>query len=293
MLRKESRDKAEQAMSECDYERAINFYSLAIQNDPENSCLYSGRAKAYLKYNRENGGMNSQKWKRIQQDCSKATQLDGNNYDAIYFLGLFYADGSSKYGKGLKLIEEAYSKAIELIKRNKSYLPPQDIYLDIFRVKNLIRQTATEQHIVNSNSLFIKLMKYLEVEYHSEIEKINSKSIHKDQRDYTIAALATAHNDDVKSVIRVFENNYNHATQINDKEPPEYFVCPISFQLMHDPVTAPSGISYEKSVLWDALSRSSTDPFTRQKMRKDDCIPNRNLKLAIEDYVAISRVKYQ
>lgn len=75
--------------------------------------------------------------------------------------------------------------------------------------------------------------------------------------------------------------------------PPDHFVCPITYQLMEDPVlisTSSTGKSFEReAILKHFLRRTQedaplTDPWTNQEVQRADLTPNLNLKEAIEDY---------
>jgi len=61
----------------------------------------------------------------------------------------------------------------------------------------------------------------------------------------------------------------------------ECFVCPILMTVMESPVITPSGKSYERRGIEDWLKDHNTDPLTRQPLKKDDLIPNLNLRDAI------------
>jgi STIP1 homology and U-box containing protein 1 len=66
------------------------------------------------------------------------------------------------------------------------------------------------------------------------------------------------------------------------KEVPEYLLDPISFNLFVDPVISTSGQSFERSWILQHLKTSNTDPFSRRPLRKEDLIPNIQLKAAAE-----------
>jgi len=66
---------------------------------------------------------------------------------------------------------------------------------------------------------------------------------------------------------------------------PNAFLCPISLELMEEPVITPSGRSYDKENIIEWMTEhQNTDPMTRMIINEDDLIPNLNLKEAIEDY---------
>jgi U-box domain len=72
----------------------------------------------------------------------------------------------------------------------------------------------------------------------------------------------------------------------DDDEPPSHFVCPISFEVMRDPVTTPSGHSFERSVIAEVIRISQKDPFTREPLNEGHLRPNRALSDAIDAWRA-------
>ncbi len=63
--------------------------------------------------------------------------------------------------------------------------------------------------------------------------------------------------------------------------PPE-FLCPISLDIMRDPVLCEDGHTYERSVILQWLTTNPTSPTTRQSMSPQNIRPNYALKAAIE-----------
>jgi hypothetical protein len=64
---------------------------------------------------------------------------------------------------------------------------------------------------------------------------------------------------------------------------PESFYCPITGELMKDPVVDREGNSYERIAIVEWLTRSDTSPITRNRLALADLAPNRSLKNSIED----------
>lgn len=67
-------------------------------------------------------------------------------------------------------------------------------------------------------------------------------------------------------------------------EPSNTFICPITHELMRDPVIDPDGNSYEREAIEGWLRQNGTSPITRAPLSINDLRPNRALKQAIEDY---------
>ena len=70
-------------------------------------------------------------------------------------------------------------------------------------------------------------------------------------------------------------------------EIPNHFVCPITQEVMQDPVIAVAdGNTYERAAIVEWLKKSQTSPITRQPLASSQLVPNRALKDAIDAYRA-------
>jgi Mg-chelatase subunit ChlD len=61
------------------------------------------------------------------------------------------------------------------------------------------------------------------------------------------------------------------------------FYCPITDEIMKDPVIDYEGNSYERSAIEEWLSKNRTSPITRSPLNISQLVPNRSLRKAIED----------
>ena len=66
---------------------------------------------------------------------------------------------------------------------------------------------------------------------------------------------------------------------------PNEFLCPITLEIMTDPVICEDGYSYEKKSIYDWLERSVSSPMTREPISKDRIQPNESLKKAIDSWL--------
>jgi Mg-chelatase subunit ChlD len=69
------------------------------------------------------------------------------------------------------------------------------------------------------------------------------------------------------------------------------FYCPITSQLMVDPVIDREGNTYDRTAIVEWLERHGTSPITRRPLLIEELTPNRSLRSAIEDYKATIRQK--
>lgn len=75
--------------------------------------------------------------------------------------------------------------------------------------------------------------------------------------------------------------------QIEDEmvDIPRYFICPISLQIMKDPVTTVTGITYDRDTIehWLSTAEEVVCPVTKQPLPKDsDLTPNHTLRRLIQ-----------
>jgi hypothetical protein len=71
-------------------------------------------------------------------------------------------------------------------------------------------------------------------------------------------------------------------SSVNLTDIPNEFICPITLEIMEEPVICSDGWTYEKRAI--LAIRDSISPITRQSIDKNNIIPNRNIKEAIERF---------
>jgi len=81
-------------------------------------------------------------------------------------------------------------------------------------------------------------------------------------------------NKDIKDVIN----------ELDEEDDPEEFCCPITHDIMDDPVIAEDTYTYERQAIVDWVEKNGTSPITREPIDKNILIINRALKNQIEQY---------
>jgi hypothetical protein len=69
-------------------------------------------------------------------------------------------------------------------------------------------------------------------------------------------------------------------------EPPDDFCCPISLELMEDPVITPYGTTYDRASIVAVINERGIDPLVMQPLTEDQLAPNRVLRSMIEAWRA-------
>ncbi|GLJ55812.1 hypothetical protein SUGI_1198290 [Cryptomeria japonica] len=73
-------------------------------------------------------------------------------------------------------------------------------------------------------------------------------------------------------------------------EIPSYFLCPISMQLMADPVTLSTGATYDRHSIekWVYTMGNNTCPLTKQPLPNTDLTPNHTLRRLIQQWCVLN-----
>lgn len=100
----------------------------------------------------------------------------------------------------------------------------------------------------------------------------------RDEKNY----IKSTHEEKIQNIKSIFARGDKKYEQ---REVPDFLLDPISFNLFVDPVITKSGNTFERSWILQHLKSSNTDPFSREPLRKEDLIPNNQLKYAAEDYI--------
>lgn len=64
----------------------------------------------------------------------------------------------------------------------------------------------------------------------------------------------------------------------NGSSIPQAFICPLTLNVMMDPVVDDDGNTYERSAIVEWLARNGTSPVTRNPLQKNHLAPNRALR---------------
>lgn len=74
-------------------------------------------------------------------------------------------------------------------------------------------------------------------------------------------------------------------TKMTTHSVPQYFICPITHNIMNEPYVDNEGNSYEETAIKQWLTNNNTSPITRSPLTINNLMPNRSLKEAIIAYL--------
>ncbi|KAJ0690805.1 putative U box domain, Zinc finger, RING/FYVE/PHD-type [Helianthus annuus] len=76
----------------------------------------------------------------------------------------------------------------------------------------------------------------------------------------------------------------------NEVEVPRFFLCPISLEIMKDPVTLSTGITYDRDTIenWLFSRKDNVCPVTKQVVADIDLTPNHTLRRLIQSWCTLN-----
>lgn len=77
-------------------------------------------------------------------------------------------------------------------------------------------------------------------------------------------------------------------SQLQNQQPPEEYICPITQELMRDPVIGTDGHTYERQAITQALQLNPQSPMTREPMTAQQLKQNYALRSAIERWLGLT-----
>ncbi|CAI5715694.1 unnamed protein product [Peronospora farinosa] len=183
----------------------------------------------------------------------------------MYTEAIVMAPGRSKYYSNRALSVKALETALSSAKKPNTITFQQDIRTELQRVKKEQWHYEQKQRLVRHEEVKCQLVQLFQARQTAEL-------VETEKEDALMAY--------VEHMAACFEK------EMYPGEIPEYFICPISMEIMQDPVTTPNGVSYERRCLETHLQRNGEiDPLTRKQLTVDMLRPNKSLCAAIEDYL--------
>ena len=223
------------------YMEAIEQYTIATQLDPSNAVFHQNKALCYK---------NVGQWKRAQEESLAALQLDANNFKCYHVLGI------SQIQLARQEQDASYNQIFAELDRGIE---------NVTRSRLLLQQMKGNAKPADLLALEGSLKKALAIRWYYEneqrlyrLEKFRLMVLDLKQADPENAAQYDA---------AIVLAQQEHDLQAKDQELPEYIQCPITFDVMTDPVVLQSGISYEQATILEHLTKNgASDPVTRAKI---------------------------
>ena len=206
----------------------------------------------------------------------------------------FFGTKKEKKNNIIVYKDKRFNLDITSINFNELFLYPKDKYdfilsflndrdnnieiINTFKKNNYIMKKICQKDELLKECQYIESDNLLLTNhFRKEINRILSWDI------YNYPASASSISEESQNDINELKNNLiNKSTQESILE--EYIICPISHEIMKDPVITPYGHTFERDNIVKAIKKDGKCPLTRKKLEIKDLIPNYGLKQIIDNY---------
>lgn len=212
-------------------------------------------------------------WAPCRDDCEMALKCDPLNAKASYLLGTSLTRLLA-FDAAVEALQRALASAD---KTHKSAAFRNDIVVELRRVRKQQWHHEQAKRLARHEKVRAQLGGLMASRRVAQVFEDGNAA----------AGGARQAAEDMDAMVAYVEHLFASAEQsMHPGDVPEYFVCPVSMEIMHDPVTTPNGVSYERSCLEEHLrANGPIDPLTRKRLTLDMLRPNPALREAIQDYL--------
>ncbi|KIW12147.1 hypothetical protein PV08_09422 [Exophiala spinifera] len=272
------REQGNERFKAGEYKEAEELYSAAIaehsRSDPK---VFANRALTRLKL---------QDWQGAESDARKAIELYGPKHEAQAMKSHYYLAQAllpqRHVGEALTEAKHAYATCLET-KDSSAELIGQFI-LKAKQAQWQAKETARLRELNSTLALVEDLLnQQLERDKQEVQARFENQEIGETGRQEEIDELEKEAEARRANIRKAFENSASPETV--ERVVPDWMIDPITFEVMHDPVVTPTGVSYERTSLHRHIKAHGCDPLTRQPLKYDMLIPNVALKNACSEFL--------
>lgn len=247
----EHKNAGNEAVKKGDYEAALEHYNKAIKEDHTKSIFFSNRANVLKKLG---------KFQEAIDDCYEAVEIDSNNIKGFYILGLCLLS-KGRDTKRVKHIEKAFAKLREALSKCR------------------VQKKEKFERQIRAAILKGKKLKYLieleEKQRESRLFKKAAQNKIKNDKNLT--------EEDKLGKLQLLEKLM--VKTLPDFVIPEYYKCPVSKNLIFEPVISKYGNTFDKEALEAYVRQYKQEPLEKKPMSVANIYPNFAMKDALEHFL--------
>ncbi|KAI9599284.1 U-box domain-containing protein [Syncephalis fuscata] len=264
-------------------QRGNNLYAIRVTRKPflntrrqfpNTVAYYTNRALCYQKLNF---------YVLMEQDCRRAIDIDKNAAKAHFLLSKALLGQPDCEAEVVNVLKKAYKLALQ------QKLPFVDDILNELRpARRRLWERKERLRLEEKSDMFAYLRQLIANDHKracEELPLISDTDMSAEERNQINGEMESSLNDEFSQRFQQLDLLFAQADEnMKKREIPDYF---INFEIMHDPVTTPSGITYERNELLNHLKQiGSFDPLSRKPLYEHNLVPNLALREAIEEFLA-------
>ncbi|KOS37820.1 hypothetical protein ACN38_g11373 [Penicillium nordicum] len=275
-MAQELKAKGNELFKSGDYSGAEDFYSQAIQKNPKDATFFTNRAVTRIKL---------AKWADVEHDARAAIEIYGLK-NPIALKSHYYL---AQALLALQRPQEAHDVASDAYQQSLAAKNSQTENLSriVLRAKQqlwAVRETSRMRELNETLGSVEALVEadvtraLAELQGRLERGEIGEIGFGEDQKSLREDAETKVRN--LREAFRVASNG-----DIQERVVPDYLIDGITFEIMHDPVITPSGVSFDRLGITKYVEKSGVDPLTRAPISVHDLRSNYALKAACEEFL--------
>lgn len=258
------------------YREAEDMYSQAISVRSSDPKLFGNRALTRIRLS---------EWRQAESDSRKAIELYGPKNDASMKAHFYLAQALIQLRHPTEALKEAQlAYKICLATKDSS---TETLSSFILRAKQAQWQAKETSRLREMNATLASVEVMLDGQLQRDLEEVEERFRRSELGDIARGEereqLQHEAEDRRRNIRQAFRNPEKPSTI--ERMVPDWMVDPITFEVMHDPVITPSGVSYERVVLLKHLTANSFDPLTREPLTEKQLVTNVGLKNACSEFL--------
>ncbi|KGO76986.1 Tetratricopeptide-like helical [Penicillium italicum] len=279
-MAQELKAKGNELFKAGDYSGAEEFYSQAIQKNPKDATFFTNRAITRIKL---------AKWADVEHDARAAIEIYGLKNPVALKSHYYLAQALL----GLQRPQEAHDVASDAYQQSLAAKNAQTENLSrtVLRAKQQIWAARETSRVRELNETLGSVEALVEADVTRALAELQGRLERGEIGEIGFGEDQKALREDAETKGMFFDSVFDEVGSLVDVwiccyVVPDYLIDGITFEIMHDPVITPSGVSFDRLGITKYVEKSGVDPLTRAPISVHDLRNNYALKAACEEFLA-------
>ncbi|KAJ5427176.1 hypothetical protein N7465_002246 [Penicillium sp. CMV-2018d] len=275
-MAQELKAKGNELFKSGDYSGAEDLYSQAIQKNPKDATFFTNRAITRIKL---------AKWADVEHDARAAIEIYGLKNPVALKSHYYLAQALL----GLQRPQEAHDVASDAYQQSLAAKNAQTENLSrtVLRAKQQLWAARETSRLRELNETLGSVEALVEADVTRALAELQGRLERGEIGEIGFGEDRKALQEDAETKVRNLREAFRVASKgdIQERVVPDYLIDGITFEIMHDPVITPSGVSFDRLGITKYVEKSGVDPLTRAPISVHDLRNNYALKAACEEFL--------
>ncbi|KAJ5542387.1 Tetratricopeptide-like helical [Penicillium sp. DV-2018c] len=275
-MAQELKAKGNELFKAGDYSGAEEYFSQAIQKNPRDATFFTNRALTRIKL---------AKWAGVEHDARAAIDIYGLKNPAVLKSSYYLAQALL----GLQRPQEAYEVASDAYQQSLAAKSVQSENLSrtVLRAKQQIWAAKETARIRELDETLGAVEALIEADLTRALGELKGRLDRGEIGEIGYGEDEKALREDAETKVQNLREAFRIASkgEVQERVVPDHLIDGITFEIMHDPVITPSGVSYDRIGITKYVEKAGLDPLTRTPMSVKDLRNNYALKAACEEFL--------